>query len=296
MGARRKIHKLKVGRFELHKLGVSGLEARDPYHLALTIGWPAFIAWLTGIYAAVTTVFAVIYSLLPGPISGMDLKVFRNAMFFSFEILSTSGYGTIRPEAVTARIIATVEIVIGLAFIAIMMGLVFVRFSRAKAKILFADKAVVATHNGKPTLMIRIGNGRPHAMTDAVAQLNAMVREVTQEGRDFFNIHELRLVRSTLPFFPLTITLMHEIDGTSPLHGLNAETLAARQWMLFLKVEARDPMLEAIVHELRYYGHDEIVLGARYIDAITLDDAGRPVADLEKISLIEPEETAPGPN
>jgi hypothetical protein len=33
----------------------------------------------------------------------------------------------------------------------------------------------VETHNGKPTLMVRIGNGRAAVLADATAQLNVLL-------------------------------------------------------------------------------------------------------------------------
>jgi inward rectifier potassium channel len=38
-------------------------------------------------------------------------------------------------------------------------------------------------HNGKPTLMVRIGNGRAAVLADARAQLNVLLTETTTEGR-----------------------------------------------------------------------------------------------------------------
>jgi inward rectifier potassium channel len=241
------------------------------------------------IYAALTTIFAVIYWLMPGPISTQDLSNFRNAMFFSFEVLSTSGYSGMPPDAVLAKLIATVEIVLGLAFIAIMMGLVFVRFSRAKARLVFADKVVVAMHNGKPTLMVRIGNGRAHAMTDTSASLNLLIKEPTLEGNEFYNVYDLPLTRPYTPYFPLIMTLMHVIDDKSALKGFTDDTVLSKGIMLFLSFETRDPLLADTVNALRTYAPSQIAFGARYVDAISTGEDGRPVADLGKISLIEPD-------
>ena len=96
-----------------------------------------------------------------------------------------------------------------------MTGLSFVRFSRPRAKLIFAANPVVAMHNGKPTLMVRIGNGRATTLADAKAQLNVLLTETTTEGKVFHRVQELQLERAHIPFFPLFWTLMHVLDERS---------------------------------------------------------------------------------
>ena len=119
--------------------------------------------------------------------------------FFSIETLATVGYGDMYPATLYGRVVAASEIVCGLAFTAILTGLTFVRFSRPRAKLVFAANPVVAIHNGKPTLMVRIGNGRASVLTDAAAKLNVLLSETTTEGKLFRRVQELRLERAHLP-------------------------------------------------------------------------------------------------
>jgi inward rectifier potassium channel len=170
-----------------------------------------------------------------------------------------------------------------------MTGLIFVRFSKPRAKILYANKVVIASHNGATTLMVRIANGRMNVLTDVRLQLNVLLNETSHEGRSSYNVHELRLVRSTVPAFPLALTLLHSVNETSALAGLDAEAMAAASMRIFLSVEARDPALAATVHDLKTYGWADIEFGMRYVDLVSIDDDGRPVADLRKISRIEPD-------
>jgi inward rectifier potassium channel len=170
-----------------------------------------------------------------------------------------------------------------------MTGLIFVRFSKARAKILYANKAVIASHNGAATLMVRIANGRMNVLTDVRIQLNVLMNETSHEGRSSYNVHELRLVRATVPAFPLALTLLHPLDKTSALAGLDAAGMEAASMRIFLSVEARDPALAATVHDLKTYGWADIEFGMRYVDLVSIDEDGRPVADLTKISRIEPD-------
>jgi inward rectifier potassium channel len=99
------------------------------------------------------------------------------------------------------------------------------------------------------------------------------------------------LSNASIPLFPLTWTMMHEIDANSPLYGHDAKSLAQCGAQLFLTVEARDHALSAFVHDLRIYSHADILFGMHYADAITIDDLSRSVADLGRLSLLEPDDS-----
>jgi len=281
--------RIRLGSYEFRKKGVSRLDLRDPYHLAVALTWPRFIAALLAIYLIVNLVFATLYWLVPGSVANAGPHSFGDALFFSIETLATVGYGEMYPATPYGRVIAATEIAGGLGFTAIVTGLTFVRFSRPRAKLVFASNPVVAMHNGKPTLMLRIGNGRMAVLLDAVAKLNVLLSATSSEGRDFRRAHELRLERAHLPAFPLTWTLMHVLDEQSPLHGYDAARTIAARAILFVTLEARDPTLAASVHDIRNYAPEEIRFGMRYADSVFIGDDGTPVADLAKIGDLEPD-------
>src|SRR5208337_388288 len=218
---RRPARPIPVGRpeFGLAKLGVPRFDFRDPYHLAVSLTWPAFTAVMLGCWLAINLGFALLYVLSPGAIANARPGSFSDGFFFSIETLATVGYGVMAPTTLYGHIISATEIVTGMAFTAIFTGLLFVRFSRPKAKIIFADDAVIATHNGQPALMLRVANGRLTTMSSADARLFVLLAERTSEGTFFRRIHDLRLRQSHLPLFVMPWTLVHIIDGPSPLHG-----------------------------------------------------------------------------
>ena len=216
-----------------------------------------------------------------------------DAFFFSVETLATVGYGAMSPATFYGHAIATIELGCGLAFIALATGLTFVRFSRPKARLLYADKAVVAIHRGRRTLMIRVANGRLGPLTDAVARLGALVGEQMPEGQFYRLIHELKLLRPQLPIFALTWTIMHVLEDDSPLRDCDPEWMKAADVRLFLSIEARDPTLGASVHDTQDYSHTDVLFGVRYADAVSIDENGRTIADLDRISLLEPDGGAP---
>jgi len=277
------------------KIGASHYDFSDPYHLALTMRWPAFVVAVFAFYGLITSIFAALYLAQPGCVANARPGSLADSFFFSIETLATVGYGEMAPATLYGHWVSSAEIVSGMAFTAIMTGLVFVRFSKPKAKIVYAENAVITRHNGRPTLMVRIGNGRTSLLTDLEVRLDALLHRTTEEGRRYRGVHELRLNRTAIPIFPLTHTLMHEIDAQSPLAGLDADTLAASDAWLVLSLEARDPGLAATVYDQRMYPASRIKFAMRYCDTISDEGDGHVVMDLRRISLIEPDHPPPDP-
>jgi inward rectifier potassium channel len=279
---------IPIGRqeFGLSKRGVQRFDLRDPYHLAVSLPWPGFAALLLCSWLAINLIFAWLYSLSPGDIANAAPGSFADLFFFSIETLATVGYGVMAPTTPYAHIVSAVEIVTGMAFTAIVTGLLFVRFSRPKAKIVAADDAVVTMHNGHPTLMLRVVNGRVTIMSNASARLFVLLAEETEEGVLFRRIHELHLLQSYLPLFIMPWTLMHRISETSPLHGHDAESLAQIDARLFLAIEARDHALSAQVADVKDYAPQHIRFGMRFADMVIRDETGGTVADLSRISVL----------
>ena len=278
----------------LEKLGVSRFDFNDPYHFALTLSWPEFFVVVILADLAINAVFALLYFAVPGSIANLPPNSLLDALFFSVETLATVGYGVMAPATRYGHAVVTVEIFIGMMFTATMTGLVFVRFSKPKAKIIFADHPIVTQHGGHQVLMVRVGNGRVNALSDAVARITVLLLELAPDGQHFRRAHDLKLTRSELPFFPLTWTVMHEIDASSPLRGLTAEAGLSENLRLMLSITARDPSLGAHVYAAQGYRGTDIAFGMRYADAVTWDGKDTSVADMRKISAIEPEITTPG--
>jgi inward rectifier potassium channel len=130
--------RVRLGSYEFKKKGVSRFDMRDPYHLAVALTWPHFLATLLAIYVLVNVVFATLFWLIPSSVANARPHDFGDAFFFSIETLSTVGYGDMYPKTLYGHAIAAIEIVCGLAFTAILTGLTFVRFSRPRAKLVFA--------------------------------------------------------------------------------------------------------------------------------------------------------------
>ena len=268
---------------------MSRFDLRDPYHVALTLSWPGFALAAFVAEVAVNVLFALLYLAQPGAIANARPGAFADAFFFSLETLATVGYGTMSPGTTYGHIVSAFEILAGMALTAVLTGLLFVRFSRPKSKILYSTHAVVAMHNGQPTLMLRLGNGRLTLLTQMKARLGILLAEETSEGQVFRRVHDLALRSAEMHVFVLTWTLMHPIDASSPLHGYDLGRLVREDVRLFLLIDGRDQSLGAQVQEVRVYGPADIVFGHRFVDAVTRDASGHTTAALTRLDRLEPD-------
>ena len=284
-----KVARVRLGSLEFKKKGVPNFDLRDPYHLAVALTWPQFLAALLTLYLSVNFVFTVLYWVAPGSVANARPHSLGDNLFFSIETLATVGYGEMYPATLYGRVAAATEIVCGFAFTAILTGLTFVRFSRPRARLVFAPNPVVAVHNGKPTLMVRIGNGRSAMLADAAAKLNVLLCETTTEGKRFHRARELRLERAHLPVFPFYWTLMHVLDEQSPMHGYDIARVIDADARVFVTLEARDPTLATVVHDIHGYAPQDIRFGMRYADIVTMAEDGTPMADLTRMGELEPD-------
>jgi inward rectifier potassium channel len=251
---------------------------RDFYHLLLTVPLWRLMLVLTGGYVAINAVFALAYMLVGG-VAGLRPGDYPAYFFFSVETISTVGYGQTFPHSVGAHVVMTIESFFGLYNLAIATGLLFARFSRPTARIMFTDRAVVTPVDGVPTLMFRAANRRRNRIVEAEVTLNLLRDGVTLEGAAFRRFETLQTVRARTPVFALTWTIMHRIDETSPLFGETAASLAARRAEVVVVMRGLDETFAQTIHARGSYTPDEIVWNAKMVDIFTRDESGRAVID-----------------
>src|SRR6202043_1090892 len=158
---------VRAGRLEFIKINTAKFDLRDTYHHILTLTWPRFAALVLVVYILINLVFAVLYLLGGRCIAELPPGSFSEAFFFSVETLATVGYGHMYPDTFYGHCLTTVEIVIGMFGMAVITGVIFIRFSRPTARILFSKSAVISPFDGVPALMLRVANLRHQAMVEA---------------------------------------------------------------------------------------------------------------------------------
>src|SRR5207237_6456206 len=192
---------------EVLALGLPRPWFRDLYHFALRISWWRFLLLGIALYVAANAVFGLIY-LIPGDaIANARPGSFADAFFFSIQTIATIGYGVMSPATFYGNLIVAIETAFGLIFFAVATGLVFARFSRPTARVLFSRVAVVAAHNGVPTLSFRAANLRRNQILQAEIGVVLLRDETTHEGEMIRRFYDLKLARHRSPVFAMTFTV-----------------------------------------------------------------------------------------
>jgi inward rectifier potassium channel len=179
------------------------------------------------------------------------------------------------PQTHYGHFIATVELFTGIFSMSLMTGLIFARFSRPNARLLFANTPVISSHEGKPTLMVRFANERHNIIGNATAKLWLLQNVVSQEGQSQRRFCELPLVRNEHPALALSWTLYHVLDEASPLYGLREADFSATGVSLVVVVSGYDVIAAQTVHARRSYDHTDIRFGQRYADILDSSEDGR---------------------
>ena len=266
-GTRRRLLN-RDGSFNVVLDGLNPLSSLSLYHWLLTISWPRFLSFIAGSYIAVNALFAFAFLLLgsdalqssAGSFTGHP---FYRAFFFSVDTFATIGYGNIIPVGVAANILVTIEALLNIVGVALATGVMFARFSRPSARIIYSRNAIVAPYRDKTALEFRIANARRSQLIDV--QVQAILTKVERvSGSAVRKFYELNLERNRVVFFPLSWTVVHPIDSASPIWGLTHADLVDGDAELLVLLIGTDETVSQSVHSRSSYQADEIVWGAKF--------------------------------
>jgi inward rectifier potassium channel len=284
-GGNERASKAQVVRFGGREIITEGLNLSfwaDISHRCLTASWPAFIGGAVLVFIAFNAVFALFYWIGNQPIANVPGGAYIDYIYFSIETLSTAGYGDMHPQTHYGHFVAAVELFTGIFSMSLMTGLIFARFSRPKARLLFVEHPVVTNHEGKPTLMLRLANERHNIISNATAKLWLFKNIVSMEGETLRRFYELPLTKDLNPGLALSWTLYHILDELSPLYQTNAEDLEASKASFVVVVTGYDVVAAQTIHARKTYNYDDIRFGHRYVDILDTSDDSRLRVDYGK--------------
>ena len=280
------------GSFNVERTGLGLRNLLNPYHILMTMQWRKFIGLTLLLYFFSNLFFGLLYSLL-GREALVDTSstpfenIFLRGFFFSVQTFATIGYGTIHPVGFVANVLVTIESYYSMIATALITGIVFARFARPTAKILFSDFAVVAPFQNKTAFMLRIVNSRNNQMIEVEAKI--MFSRLVEEGERFVRRFEmLELERKKVSFLPLAWTIVHPIDEKSPLYNLTAEDFETGNVEFAVLLSGMDETYAQIVHTRASYKPHEIKFGHKFSSIYNEVEAGEKISiDVRRLSKIE---------
>ena len=273
-----RVSKSTIVRFGDREIITEGLRLSfwaDISHRSMTASWPSFIAGAVFVFVVFNAGFGLLYWLGDQPISNVARNDYLDYLYFSIETLSTAGYGDMHPQTHYGHFIAAVELFTGIFSMSLMTGMIFSRFSRPRARLLFANNPVIAIQDGEPTLMVRFANERHNIIGNATARLWVLKNTISKEGQPVRRFSELSLLKNEHPALALSWTLYHTLDETSPLHNLDADEMGAASIAIAVVVSGYDVVAAQTIHARKSYDYKDIRFGQRYADILENLDDGR---------------------
>jgi len=287
-GPRRGVN--KDGSFNLLRVGTPRFRPYELYHQLITMSAPRFALVLLGGNILANLLFAGLYLAI-----GMEhfdrtggpalLDRFLDAFFFSAQTLTTVGNGHIHPVGALASALAALESLAGLMGFALACGLVYGRFSRPHARILFSEKAVMAPYRDMTAFMFRIVNQRSNQLIQVKASVSLSLRNPATGVHAFT---PLTLEHTRINLFPSNWTIVHPIDKASPLAGMTARDLEGMDAEFIVLIKAFDDTFAQTVFARSSYKAGEIVWGRKFAPMVAHPVDGMAVLDLSLLDALEP--------
>jgi inward rectifier potassium channel len=265
-------------------IGLRSRPLQDFYHFLLGRTWSQIFAIAAAAFVLFNALFALVYLLQPGSIDHARPGSFEDAFYFSVQTMATIGYGVLSPATRFAHLVVLVEALFGIFQTALITGIVFSKFSRPTARVLFADRFVLLRRDGVPHVAFRMANARHNLLTEAHVRLTVLVIDTTREGEVNRRAIELPLVRDHTPLFALSFLALHKVDEASPFRDL--EALRAVKPLVILTVSGLDQTFGQQIHARHVYRLDDIVENARFKDVLTSHDDGTYTMDYTNFNEI----------
>ncbi len=282
----------KDGSFNIDRIELSRWQSVSIYHALISMSWRRFNFFVFLYFIIINLIFASCYYLagmegLNGVQGTSASDLFLEAFFFSTQTFSTVGFGRISPANHIISSIAAIESLAGLLGFALATGLLYGRFSRPVARIIFSKNAIIAPFKNSTAFQFRIANKmRNSQITNMECQVTVAKLEI-ENGTPIRRFRALKLELKTIVFFPLSWTINHIIDENSPLFGMTDEEMKKADVEFLVLLTGFNDTFSQTVNTRFSYTYEELVHGARFVSIFGQNEKGQTSQDLNKLSDYE---------
>jgi inward rectifier potassium channel len=282
------------GSFNLRREGKPFWDRFNIYQVMLSMPLMKFILTILIFFISINLIFTGLYfsvgaEQLQGVIGQSFWQKFKEIYFFSTETFTTVGYGRVNPVGDGANVIAALEAMCGFLSFAIATGLIYGRFSRPVAHVVFSDNALIGPYRNGKGLMFRFaGYKERHALTDVEVQVNLALLE-NEDGKLVYKFYDLPLERKRIENLPMNWTVVHQIDENSPLLGLTEEDMKNSDVEIYVLIRGFDDVYANLVIKRTSYTYDEIKLNRKFVPMYRESENGRTtILELHKLNTSIP--------
>jgi inward rectifier potassium channel len=280
------------GSSNVRRRGIPFFQSISFYHELITMSWWKFNLLIFVSYLVVNLIFSCLYFFgdiqhLGGMQAHNTMEQFMEAFFFSTQTLSTVGFGRLNPEGFYDSAVAAIESMTGLLGFALATGLLYGRFSRPVAKVIFSNHALISPYRGIKALMFRFGNPRKSQLLELEVEVNLSIVENDDAGKPVRRFVPLELERKRVAILSMTWTIVHPIDENSPIAGWVAGDFESKNCEVIVIVKAFEEAFSQTVYARTSYKADEIKCDMRFIPVIAAGPNGSVVIELDKIHEYE---------
>jgi inward rectifier potassium channel len=272
------------GSFNVRRLHEGLLDKMFAYHALVNLSWLRFFTLLGVWYMAINALFALGYLALgPGALQGSyDGPLFWRAFFFSIHTFATVGYGNIVPVSFLANALVAIQTLFGLLSLAVATGLVFARFSRPNALVLYSRFALIAPYGGQTSFQFRIVNGRRSQLLNVQA-LVMHSRFERVGGARVRRFYTMELERNFVAVFPANWTVVHPVSAQSPIYGWTKEQLLEAEAEFLVLLNAVDETYSQTVYSRSSYSAHELEWGRKFA-MMFFEEGSQAVLDLDRLN------------
>jgi inward rectifier potassium channel len=255
------------------------------------MSWSKFTLIIFTYLIGLNLFFGLLYTLtgvqyIKGIISGTFIHNFIQSCFFSLQTFTTVGYGHLSPSGNFVSIIASIESIIGLASFAMMTSVIYGRFSKPSARLLYSNNAIIAPYQNGRSLQFRVVNTRMSMLLELEASVSIQFTS-TKDGKYHRTYTQLDLERNRILFFPLNWTIVHPIDTSSPLFDFTSEDIIEQQLEIIIQLKGFDDTFGQTVHSRYSYLPEEIIWGGKFELAYETSVTGDIIFHMDKVHSFE---------
>lgn len=278
----------KDGSSNVIKTGVSFFKRVSLFHTLINLNIFVFIFIALAGFVITNLFFAWVYYLIGVQHLGISTTIpksdqFWNCFFFSAQTVTTVGYGGMHPQSFATNMFATFESVFGWMAFAVLTGLIYGRFAKPKAYLMFSKNALISPYKDGHALMFRMAPYKNNTLTEAEVLLNITFR-IYENGKIVNKFFGLKTEFSKISSLSLNWTVVHYIDVDSPLYGMCKEDYEINDTELMVFVKAFDEHFSNTVQQRTSYTWEDIVHDAKFdLMFRQNDDKKTTILELDKI-------------